>query len=228
MGIKFKNGEIVTPPVSGETELSVSANGTLQKTDSDGVTASIGVNATNATTANGPTSATTFATALGSGIGYKSTLIAAANNITVSGLNGDVDGNYKIYGKIIVAVDNATVEFQPQSQSSNLKAVNGDMLAGALATAHWKLGKFGVDPMVFPATSTINFWGFLSAKTGRVRYVNINAYVDFPATQDDQFYINGIWTDTSTNMTSFKIASAVAVSFGIGSYLVMVPDYSVL
>ncbi len=202
MGIKLKNGEIVNPPPSGETELTVDANGALQSTGSDGVTAVVGANAA---TADAPTDAAAFSTLLVAGDAVIATLSGDSNTLDITGLAGNTDGDYEFEG-VLNLHGNATqnvVTMQPENLATN---ANGQFIYGTAITP--ATGATTLMPIGIPtntADSQLVFRGKLSSKTGRTRVftcTGVGINTDASKLMTDSVIM---WTDTTTPITKLRI-----------------------
>jgi hypothetical protein len=150
-----------------------------------------------------------------------STLLSASDTITLSGLNGDVDGEYQFDAELLINSASPTVSFKPQSQASNLLAVTGSFLQGSVNHTDWILGRVSSDPWTFASGDKLYITGSLRAATGRIRMLSMSGFFDLST--NNELVFSGIWTDTTTNLTSFQILGNQASAFAAGSWLRMVP-----
>lgn len=162
----------------------------------------------------------------------KSTLLAAAAAITVSSLDGDVEGPYRIDGQLLIAVNDTGVSLKPNSQTSNISGIRGDFLVGPVASAPatWDIARNAADPFPFQASQVLYLDGRIWCRTGRIRVISLEVLAIGSGSAfgtnhpRDKFYINGQLTETAANMTSFQITGDKAVCFAIGSYLRLIPE----
>lgn len=142
---------------------------------------------------------------------------ASVGNLVLSGMDGDTDGDYEISGQIISGHSGATFVFEPNNQNANLKAFAGDYLSGGASGTVWAVvGKVASFPQGVVAGDVFNFWGHLTIQTGRIRSVNISGFMD--TTTDDAYHMEGIWTDTTTNLTSLELQSSQSDGLADGSW----------
>ena len=103
-----------------------------------------------------------------------------------------------------------------------------------MAGTSWALARNATAPFLFASGAKIYFWGFLRAKTGRVRGIQLVALATgaanafFAGSSRDTFHLTGAWTETLTALSSFQVLSSVASGFGAGSWVraARMPVYS--
>lgn len=166
------------------------------------------------------------------GPAHSTTLSAQAATITVSGLNGDIEGQYLIDGELFINASSNQVSFLPNSQSSNLIGAGTDFAVGAAADASggttWTIAR-NSGLMSFASGQKVYVTGILKAKTGNVRTVNLTFLATGAANafaagfSRDRFTIDGAWTDTSAVLTTFQVSSNQANGFAAASYIRLTP-----
>jgi hypothetical protein len=147
---------------------------------------------------------------------------ASVQTITLTGLNGNLDGNYKLVGRLVNGHSGAAYTFLPNSQTSNLNGAGLNPFVGGAGslTGYWPVA---VGNSVGQAGISVNcsVLGTLQIKTGSVRFFNARTiYGDSALAQYSDVW--GTWTDTSTNMTSFQWSSSQTDGFAAGSYLQLI------
>ncbi len=215
--ILFKNGEIIAPPATGETAFSTNASGALQSTTAAGVTTVVGATAA---TADAPTVATTFLNALTAAQDVIVTLAAASADIDITGLSGDLDGDYEFEG-VLLLEGNASaniVTLQPENLSTNQSgrtvfASNGNQAVGSDVSSLLLAGPTNT------ADSTCAIWGTLSSKSGRIRLFSGGS--TSTQTNGDSFGYDtkAYWTGTATVLTKLRFHSTITLGFNIGSFI---------
>lgn len=143
------------------------------------------------------------------------TLSGTSDGVDVQSLDGNTHGDYRLDFELTLA-QNGTVTFRPNGVATNKKAVGSIYTVGAGSSANWTL-KTNAGDHSFTAGDVITGHAYFRAKTGRNRYIFLRAFLD--AATDNIIELEGIWTDTSTNVTSFDILHSVANGFAAGSYL---------
>jgi hypothetical protein len=153
-------------------------------------------------------------------------LSGTATSITLTGLNGNAEGGYKIDGcGTAPAVSAANWQLEPNGSASNLVARVGDVAVGSSSRSDWLFGNTGA--YGFASGSRFCFTGHMTARTGRVRQIWVSGYTT--DSNHDALYIIGEWTDTTTNLTSFTMVTGQANGFtntGSGTFLRFTPDDS--
>ena len=141
---------------------------------------------------------------------YASLTAGAATSLTLSGLNGDADGIYKVrfYIKSVQAANN--IKIQVNGADTNLNCVFGDRLHGSVSlSGSWTVARAGLNPQPFGNGDFLTLDGFFNAKSGRKREYNALGYAFLPATGNG-FELLGEYTDTTTNLTSISVVGSVA------------------
>lgn len=233
MGIKLKNGEIVTIPPVGETELSLASDGTLQTTDSDGVTADVGGGGA-AETAEAPADATTFTAALNVATTSLKGLMSAADKTALGGLewtevtvtpgqNVDITvaGNTAYCIEVSGYVVNGNTGPSTISIQPNASAANGyyqECSAQNTTPLGFKSNYMG---MAGCGTSLGCFFNFrMFTKTGIPRFYT-GTYTQMLSSTviDTAGTVGGVWTDTATVITSIRLHSDMANGFQAGTVI---------
>jgi hypothetical protein len=126
-------------------------------------------------------------------------------------LDGDVDKIYLIEGYVVSgnnSVD-ADLTLQPNSvstgQTCNLIGPGSSSNLLLCNIANGNSTKFG--------HFSVKFW----AESGRIRTCSIFGGSHGNSGDNDNFFGNGTWTDTATNITNFNFHSANATGIGNGS-----------
>lgn len=143
------------------------------------------------------------------------TLAAPAANLTITGLNGETDGDYEIFGQII-SVATAGSEnyiFMPNGLATNAVSATNSSSGALTFPADYAFLNIGL----VSASEGFSFHILFTSKTGHLRYFEATAYRDISVRQD--FFTTGRWTDTTTTVTSFSIGSALASNIDTGSWL---------
>lgn len=148
---------------------------------------------------------------------YGNTLTSAVTSVTISGLNGDIDIQYRLLSRVI-SVGDISVVVQP----------NNDTTSGNYGYQNL----YGNDTSILAVRTTYNgFWlcggnnnlnqakMLIYAKSGYVRTA-----ISEDATQIVTTTVNFIenwgqsWNNTIDNITSLVIRSSLASGLGIGSH----------
>ena len=138
--------------------------------------------------------------------------------LEVTGLNGDVDGDYVFEGQYTNGHSGASFTYQPNSQASNISSFNGNMTIGGVYAPVFNCNSNNAGAVGLSVGNSFTFRGTISVKTGRTRYLQAFGFLDTGAAVN-QNYSCGVWTDTATNMTSFRIASGFSDAIAAGSWL---------
>jgi hypothetical protein len=151
-------------------------------------------------------------------IAYKA-VTADSRSIEITGLNGDVDYEYKLAGKI-KNPDGATREygFRPNGDSIGSTESDGQKFASSNGTST------SSDPggMMFAYFSWDEGWFevHMCAATGQFRQFNVvGCSGDDPGTVDTAIHnYCGTWSDSSTNITSIMVYASSTTAIGDGSW----------
>lgn len=140
---------------------------------------------------------------------------ASVQTLTLSGMNGDTDGNYRIYGRVVNGHAGATYSLRPNSQALNLQCAGADQAVGQGNGTDW--AAYG--GTAFPAGISLNFTfsGFMYVRSGLMRSYSIQG-TKGDATQS-LYNISGIWTDTATLLTSLQLTSSQVDGLASGSFI---------
>ena len=148
------------------------------------------------------------------------TLASAASSITISGLNGDTDGDYELVGSLILpaATVNNLLVLKPNGDAGNATSL---ALIGVSGSS---TGNQAVTLIVgIPNTSglqvIIDFIIRFTSKSGDGPhlYTSQSSYLD--AVSRTNWSCTGQYTSTSTPITSLVISSNQAGSMASGSFV---------
>ena len=146
-------------------------------------------------------------------------LLAPAQSLVLTGLNGDVDGDYDFYMEIISAAGGSSFQFEPNQQTAGLvQAIADGLNGGTHAAAWWVWGFNGSIPHGIASGAKLIVNGTLRAKTGQLRAVAFQLMFDDGTTPNVGNCV-GSWSDTSTNLTSFSVVGNTAGVMDVGSFL---------
>jgi hypothetical protein len=126
-------------------------------------------------------------------------------------LDGDVDKIYIIEGYVISgnnSVD-ADLTLQPNSVSTGQTSLH----IGGAGGSNLLLCKIADGNSVKYGHFSVKFW----AESGRIRVCTMQGGSHGNSGDNDNFFGNGTWTDTATNITNFNFHSANATGIGNGS-----------
>lgn len=147
-------------------------------------------------------------------------LVAPAQDVTFSGLNGDEDEIYIIEYDAIANSVGFVAEVRPNGAA--LGAGTGETQRMLVDNTAVSANQF-VDALAFASTGwttavqrdvgRITF----NAKTGAYRTMIANTTSALSATRVLSNQYSGLWTDTSTNITSLQLWATVAAAFNTGS-----------
>lgn len=151
---------------------------------------------------------------------YSSTLGAAASELTVSGLAGNTDISYRIDFSIIVAATSKCCAI-PNGSESNLKAQVMDFVAGARNVTTWRVGNATGAETTFAAGVVLTGVGYLYASTAHGGYRRFSLSVFADAATDDTYYIEGVTTETATEITQFSMQPAAVNGYAANSWLTL-------
>lgn len=133
-----------------------------------------------------------------------------ANTLSVTGLNGDSDGDYDIFGFISTDAAGAQdILVKPNGLSANQRTtqVFSSAALGMLVSERSSLS-------IFFGTGAYSayFFARLTAKTGTSRIWKAESYINGPV---EGASVNvGHWDDTTTNITSLVFAAGVNILAG--------------
>ena len=141
---------------------------------------------------------------------------SAVDSLTFSGLDGDADGIYRLLGLFIAGTgSDCTIglQFNADTTSNNHKWFEEWTTANADATyvpiavpATGNTNKFAnFDVTIFPLSGVPRIAMARSAQWGTTQYAF------------DRKAYQGLWKDTSSNVTSLKLLTTVSNNFGVGT-----------
>jgi len=153
----------------------------------------------------------------------KTTLAAAAADLAATTLDGDADGDYLFKGKLIIAagIVSTTIEFQPNALTTNLLSVGDNTANGPAPRTDWKFSTAGSSPRTFVGGDTLFFMGRMVSKTGNERVIHVDIFWKSHSggTFNADIWLTGVWTDTTTKLTSIHAVSSAAAALDVGSYI---------
>lgn len=149
---------------------------------------------------------------------YYQKLGTAGNVLTVSGLNGDTDGEYLVDGLFFVSAGGTSLKFQIQTADTNLSGFSSNLLVGGVATTNCSIAQASQNPATFSSSDTIYFQGRINARSGYTRFMALQMWgTKGGSTTAWNFYC--FWNDSSTVMTSMSLASSLSTGLAAGSRL---------
>lgn len=197
-------GALVGAPASTEVALIAESDGTIKRLASDGTR-----------------------TALGGGtVDPVYTVGADVQNYDITGLSGDTDGDYILSGRILIPNGaSPVITVQPNQISANQDALTQSTPAsGAPITSRISSILLNAMPTADAAgTPFVWFILRLTALSGRVRRFIVNGTDVTGSSTNVRRLITvvGEWSDTSTVITSLRIATTVAATIKAGSFFVL-------
>lgn len=206
---RLQGGGLILPQGSspgsinvGEKALILDSDGGLKTQDSAGVIAPVGGTIT-----------TTHAVG------------ADVQNFDITGLAGDTDGDYVLTGRIVMPNGVVpTISLQPNQISANQDG-NIQSTVSSNPPATTRITSLMLAQIATDAAGTPYVWfnARLTALTGRVRRF-LSQGTDFSGTTANTkrtLLTIGEWSDTTTVITSLRIATNVAASIKAGSFFVL-------
>ena len=152
---------------------------------------------------------------------YYATLAAQGQTLTLSGLNGDSDGLYRVEFEALLNQAAVTFKIQVNGADTNLANFTANAGVGGVASANWQISQAAQTPAQFSAGDFYRFQGQFRVKSGRVKTMTGLAYVLKGGTATGwQFY--GTYADTATNVTSMSLVASAANGFASGTYIYVV------
>lgn len=151
---------------------------------------------------------------------YYATNAAVATSLTLSGLNGDADGDYLVDIEIRSAVGSNTFKIQVNGADTNLDwfTYNG-LVGGSITAGNWNIGQIG-GISTWSSGDLICFQGRIRARSGRIRIFTANGYAIKGGSVTGLLEM-GRYNDTTTNLTSISIVASVASGLSAGSFIRM-------
>lgn len=152
--------------------------------------------------------------------------VQAAGNVqtlTLSGLNGNADGDYDLEVYVTCNHGGSTFILLPNSAITNTESVYGDMLtgSGAAGAIGWPLyGTTAGAAAGVSSPGTLLAQGVVRTLTGvgAARQVFLDGEANLNGTIKG-IVLRGRYNDTSTNVTSLQISASTSDGIGIGSYI---------
>ncbi len=176
-----------------------------------------GIAAGTGITVTGPASG--VYTVASSRVQQTTTLVAAAAQITVSGLDGNTDGSYRIDWRITEgASGSGAISIRPNNLATN-QQVYGQYIYTASGFLDYPLLEMSSGDGTGKVSVGVIY---VRAKAGFPRMFTLNTISDATGGKVAKF-MNGVWTDTTTNITEFRLNAATALGFAIGSSMTVTP-----
>ncbi len=174
------------------------------------------------TTGTGVLTKATAAQVASAGVGeyYTSLSGGAATSLTLSGLDGDTDGDYMIDINIVAAAGTNTIGLSVNgATATNMNMVGTNGFVGATQrNSDWELAWGSNSPVVWAASDAIYLQGRMRVRSGRARVGTLWGPIAKGGTnQFMQMTLN--WSDTASNMTSFGVYSNVASGLGTATFI---------
>lgn len=151
------------------------------------------------------------------------TVSVDATSHTISDLNGDLDGDYDLTGYVLFptssTINGLTIE--PNTLSTNQRAlVSGTAPAANVVPS--SVASIMIESFTTAGSGTpfVRFRAKITALTTRVRLYECRGHTD-TGTAFRRISCDGVWTDTSTNITSLRIISTLADSIKAGSWFTL-------
>jgi hypothetical protein len=139
---------------------------------------------------------------------------AAVTDITFAGLNGDVDKQYLMIGRVTNPLTPAGpgYELRPNNATTNLECERCFANPGGVFSTQASMQLCGAG-----ALSTSSFHAFIQAQTGMARTYQSFATDDRGTNDPAMRLMAGTWDESVTNITSLVVHCASAGGIGIGS-----------
>lgn len=144
---------------------------------------------------------------------------ASIQTMTLSGLDGNTDGDYDVFGQIVGGHAGAIWDFRPNGNTANLLQAIGDGIHGTAFGAKWiAIGWTGFyNAGTIGVGETLTFSGVLSIRTGLPWLLAYTGYIN--GAVPNIIIFNGQCTATATNLTSLALASNQTDGLAAGSFL---------
>ena len=152
---------------------------------------------------------------------YELAMATTASSVNISGLNGDVDVEYKVVLRAISAVDATAIVISPNNDTTTygFQQIYGsvtDIIAGRSTTFTGFYAGYA------DANHLIQTDMVICAKTGFVRTALNNMLEDTTGTTVTYVTLQGLsYDDTSTNITSLVFNANKTNGIGIGTYIAL-------
>ena len=148
-------------------------------------------------------------------------------SVIITGLLGDTDGAYDIVGDILIA-GSTVLEFNWNGIVTSMPCYRGDFATGSANFTTWTVGHVAGN-ITFAAGDLIHIVGYLSTRSGRTRYGNLEFTITPAAGVTSMYraFIFGEITDTTTPITSFGVNTS-ANAINTGSFLRATVHYTAL
>ncbi len=172
--------------------------------------------------AGGVSSAAQINTALGLVSGRTTVAGAAATTIAITGLAGNTQGDYELYGRLLLVANPVfnLITIQPNADSGNAES---DAISSITSTvAGSSVARLDVAaPNTTTNAVTLNFRVRIKSKAADgLRYYEAGAYwLDGSGSARSTQQATGRWTDVANEITSLVVVSNQASSMSIGSYV---------
>jgi hypothetical protein len=152
---------------------------------------------------------------------YDNVLTSAATSVTISGLDGDTDEEYRFLIRAIVGAASTSIYIRPNNDAGT-STYGEQWIHGSNTTIEGYRQTTGVGFYCHPwsgmASGDFNLSDTLiHAKSGYLRTAITQAMAGSGTTISDFSTIGGVWTNTADNITSFVIVADQTNGLGIGT-----------
>jgi hypothetical protein len=192
-------GDLVGLPPAGQVAYFTDASGNLKQVDSAG----------NVTSVSGAVANPDLSTVL----------VAPATRCDLT-LNGNTAGMYWIQlFALSVFAGSQNIQLQVNGAATNLSSVGFDSLVGGAARTSWVIGNTAA--YGFAASSQLFLQGMFATRIGRNRQINLGGRI--VDANNGNMNLQGLFADTTSNITQLSIVAANANGLGTGTYLIATP-----
>jgi hypothetical protein len=155
---------------------------------------------------------------------FDSTLSSASTSITISGLDGDQDLEYKLSARIVNGYNGQALYYaRPNNDSGGanygyqgIYGINTDATASRSTTSAFRLGDCSAINYINQSETTIH------AKSGYVRTAIIKQCSSITGTTVNDIDLMGMsWNNTADNITSLVVLADQNLGIGIGSQITL-------
>ncbi|MDP2607307.1 MAG: hypothetical protein Q8S00_32620 [Deltaproteobacteria bacterium] len=143
-------------------------------------------------------------------------LSAAATTISLTGLNGDLDEEYEIIGRLILSNASQTVDVAPNGSGANMSTRWSSNGGAATTDAAGQIASLGATSqcVIYP-----DFRFLVERETGSFRTFSGTCNVIYNSTTTNLFELMGSYLSNTDNLTSLDFISSVASGFLAGSWV---------
>lgn len=146
--------------------------------------------------------------------GLSATTSGTVTSFTISGLNGNLDGDYLISYHLVSAQTSVqTFTLQPNGVSSN--QVGMYFIAG---TGNTDVGTLSLGQITGGSETSFDGQCTFTSVTGRVRLLDCSGHTMNGTSSERLILSSSTWMDTTTNITSLVFVGSLASGIAIGSY----------